>query len=299
MRAGDESAGRRVTCPHCAAVASVPAAGAPAPVPWARPAAGRPPTPAGAWRSFATGCALSRWGAWVEFAGLALGAAVVTYQAVWRDGVGAALGPLRGPLVLAPFFAALVVGAGLVCLGRWKMADVPDGTGAKGVFAAAGVFAALRLLAVAAALFLVLSAADGWANDPFRAGEQVGQAVLAWAAGTVLGALADLPVVPAVAVVGGAVPSPALRRRAGHVTVGLQVVIGLSVALTAGLAYAAEQARAVRPAGADRVRTTAAVGFLVGLQFAYTALFSALYAAGARAEDDARAAGRAVGDEQV
>jgi hypothetical protein len=230
------------------------------------------PGPGRAWRGFAAGCRVAQWGAWVEFVGLALAAGVLVVLVVYGPAADAAFRALGGPWALVLLFLASAVGTGLVAVGRGRMLSLPDGTGATGPLVGAVLLTLARLVAAVATVVPLYLTALGWRDAPAAAAAQLNMAGLAVAVGLVAGGIADLSVVPALAVVGGAVPSADLRRKAGTATAGLQGVAVLSAAVGFWLTY---------KAGADRIAVAVAIGLMAWLQFAATLVLSSLYTAGA------------------
>jgi hypothetical protein len=225
---------------------------------------------------------------------------------------------------LLPFFGLMLVGSALVGIGRLRMRAVPPGTGAGGVLTGALVLSAVRVAALTAAVGLV--AASGFeakAGRPGGVGLYLLYAAGGYAVALIAGLVADVTVLPGLAVVGGAIPSATLRRRVGLAgflfqLVAVLTVFQLAVAYSLFLA-ASERGLSGRlgavarqpvdapaeprpgPIGPDR-SSAAFAGVCGSLLFAllcqagYAALHDSLYAAGQRAtardapKDDARPA---------
>jgi phage FluMu protein Com len=260
--------------------------------------------PARAWAGFGAGCRLAQGGAWAEFVGFAVGVALLVYVAADAAEAGPP-GPYSATLTFLGLGAVLLgaaAGCGLVCLGRVRMLGLPDGTGATGPLVGALVITAARLLATLAAVaLLVLAYTESAAGSRRDAADYLRQSLEAWGAGMLLWSVADLAMLPAVAIAGAAIPSYPLRRRVGGATVLLQVSGVLFVLLVAGLYLdgrpgpGAPPARGGRPAAggglvpAEVGGLVAGVGLVVVLLL-YTVAYSSLYAAGARAVREARQA---------
>jgi hypothetical protein len=205
------------------------------------------------------------------------------------------------------------------------MMNIPPGTGAKKVFFGAWAFTLLRFFAVLAAAILIVLAGSEWQNIKAAASAPRGSgdaprgflyfvgAFFAFGVGTPFMLLADLSTIPAMAIVGGEIPSARLRRRAGLVTFVLQALVLVYVGVVAGGVYAgrkvdwrfdAEPTETATTPGklpgrppittptqtptrqkapdTESAKSVVMVVLAVGLliQLAYTALYASLYGAG-------------------
>lgn len=200
------------------------------------------------WNGFAGGCALAWWGLWLEFLSLVYGLAITGYLflSLLDDARGLVqkIRDLGGPSMYAPVFVGTVLGSLLTFLGRMRMLSIPPRTGAKKVFVGAWLFTGIRLAAVfSAAVLITLSSAQWMEISDLSAGENENLknsilyfvlALGAFAASLPFWFLADLSTIPAIAIVGGAIPSLRIRRQAGLVTFIFQGLILLYVFVSAG-----------------------------------------------------------------
>lgn len=272
---------------------------------------GRSSPAPGKWTGFGAGCRLAALGTWVEFAAVAafLGPLLVV-------AVSAAAGAMwwqpllskAGPFVFLPFFGLMLLGAGLVAVGRVRMCAVPPGTGARGVLFGTLALSAVRVLGVAAGTgMVVLSGMQFLSNKTDGTTAYLLYAFGGYAVAFVAGVVADVTVLPGLAVVGGAIPNAALRRRAGTAAFLFQLVALVSVLQVAGTyfvllsmpALANRVPGAPRPAPTPTTRpntidsggSTATAGvvafggivFVLLCQAGYAGLYAGLYATGRKA----------------
>ncbi|MDY3555823.1 hypothetical protein R5W24_004969 [Gemmata sp. JC717] len=299
LEAPAHRAGKLVRCPYCKALSTVPAPEAellPIPDEDEPQGARESPVPGrrrmrGAaghelalpWQAFARGCRWVGRGIVTEFL-----AVTVLFMTVAGVGLGR-LGVIPVARVnsdySAPvFFALYLAGTGCICAGRWMMLRLPAGTGGTGVLIGAFCLSALRFVALLCGLVLVVTAlvSPGERSVGF---DWAGRLYLL---GYVAGFVAEMSVVAAMGVVGGALPTDRLRRRAGAVTLVLQLVASAWVVLMALIIYAGmlveflprpapnPAARPAPPAAPEVPVARRAAVLLGGLSVAY--LFHAGYA---------------------
>jgi hypothetical protein len=248
---------------------------------------------------------------------------------------------LGGPLVFAPFFGIYFLGVLLTFMGRTRMLGIPSGTGVKKVFLGAWLFTFVQFLSAVAGVVFVVMATLEWSDfvntpptrtlrsNPF---DYVGFGFVAYGIGLVFWALADLSVIPAIAVVGGAIPNLRLRRRVGTAVFGLQVLLVVVVAVgivggimisdaekrreraerpvvilkggnpqTKGLGSSTSSPRSATSTAGEQEKQVFIAMLAVTLftQLIYTLLFAALYGAGRTAVTQAQEAEEAAEDEDV
>jgi hypothetical protein len=301
---------------------------------------------ASAWRSFGGGSALSKWGVWIELLGLACGLGVIGYITVGRiedpRGTAELVQDLGGPFVFAPFFGIYFLGVLLTFMGRTRMLSIPSGTGVKKVFFGSWLFTFVQFLAaVAGVVFIVMSglewsdATNATSRSATRSnpGDYLGFAFLAYGISLPFWLLADLSIIPAIAVVGGAIPSLRLRRRVGTAVFGLQllIVVEVAVGFFGGYTISDLENRRDRyeptprvlqkggnvppkgfgtdtlthtrmPSSADEREKQviiAVLSVILVAQFIYTILFAALYGAGRTAVRQAKEAEEAAEDADI
>lgn len=268
----------------------------------------------GKWTGFGAGCRLAALGTWVEFAAVAafLGPLLVIAVSAaagsvwWQPLVSKA-----GPFAVLPFFGLMLLGAGLVAVGRVRMCAVPPGTGARGVLFGTLVLSAVRVLGVAAGTgMVVLSGLQFLSNTTDGTTAYLLYALGGYAVAFVAGVVADVTVLPGLAVVGGAIPNAALRRRAGTAAFLFQLVALVSVLQVAALylillstpALANRVPGSPRPAptpttrpntidsgGSPAAAAVVAFGVIVFMllcQAGYAGLYAGLYATGRKAAAD-------------
>jgi hypothetical protein len=280
------------------------------------------------WSGFGAGCAMARWGLWIEFLGIVYGLALVGYifTELLKDprGLAVQIENAGGPMMLLPMFGGLFVGTVLIFLGRARMMSIPRGTGAKKVFLGAFLFTLLRTFALIGSAVLVVMAVSEWASNKDDAAFRVFVAFVFWLVGALPGLLADLTSIPAMAIVGGEIPSLRLRRRAGWITFILQVLSLVYVGVVLAGVYVAQQAdihlKAEEPAARTNSGTRSetatsttrpptkegvtnvvfgSLGVILAIQLAYTALYGSLYGAGQAATAVFREAAEAAEDEEA
>jgi hypothetical protein len=286
------------------------------------------PTP-NLWNGFAAGCSLAWWGLWIEFLSVVYWFGILGYifLGLLDDprGMLFKINDAGGPAIFVPFFAGVLLGTALTFLGRTRMLTIPSGTGAKKVFLGAWAFTGIRVLAAITAAILIAMASTEWPDvrtvtpaewdtkgkDAFL---HFVLALFAFVISIPFWILADLTTIPAIAVVGGAIPSLRVRRRAGWVTFLLQglllayVFVTSSGGIVVGIAAnkidfkpkISEESSSpssgknppLTPSKAkddvdSGVKGVKAVVMLmlttcVAIQFFYTILFASLYSAGRR-----------------
>jgi hypothetical protein len=257
------------------------------------------------WHPFAVGCWFVKWGIVAEL--VALGLLFVLLELRVLDVTNVIqLPPGFGSVGLSlVVFVPVALGTLLIAIGRVLMVRVPPGAqGAVVLIVAAGLSWLRFVLVVLTIVFLVLGLCEG--ANPARDRYfdwTVSVCVLAGFAGLV----ADLSTIPALAVVGGEMPSRALRTKALAVTFVIQLRAALWVAVIVGLAYVDAMREFVpalapqpgpRPPGAQlqrvdpaarAVRISIALAVLFALEIGYGHFQYSLYSAG-------RAAGQSDGD---
>ena len=266
--------------------------------------------PAGAgkgWKSFGAGCGLVKWGMWFEFLAVVYLAALVGY--LWMSFHNSAKPELvasAGVYILAPFSLGLLLGTGLIFMGRLRMLIIPSGSGAGGVFFGTFVFTGLRGMALlGSAVFLLVAASEGDKKVGSESGKFLGLCFLSWFAAVLPGILAELTAIPGMAIVGGSIPNLTLRRRAGMVTFVLQMVAVMYIGTVALGALAGDSLRSSgvnvrdfavgaspKPKGTTLGSSSgpnresialmgyAVLGMFLFLEFLYTALHATMYGAG-------------------
>jgi len=269
------------------------------------------------------GCGLVRWGLWIELLAVAYMICLFGYLVtsfVDKPGVKPEVLKSMGLFVIVPFFYLTLIGTGFIALGRTRMLSLPPGTGAGGVLTGAFVLSGLRALAVLASAALVTQAAMAWPDTSFdKMGRYLVLGVGSWLISIVPGVIAELTVVPGLAIAGGSIPSLRLRRRTGRFAFVLQVValafVFLGVLGYFGLASILSRNVSVRdivqgqgavqtPAGAPSPSDVRAglmvvqvvLAFLLFLQFVYAWLQAGMYRAGQAAVIEARQAEEASED---
>jgi hypothetical protein len=296
-----------------------------------------------AWKSFGSGNSMAKLGVWVEFLASVYGLAILGYIFVGiieeAQGTPRVIANLGGPFILAPFFAGMFLGVVFTLMGRTRMLSIPEGTGAKKVFVGTWLFTMIRFLAVTAALiFVVLSGlewSDARSGGGFsRGGDYLGFAFLATLIALPFWILADFSIVPAIAIVGGAMPSLHLRRRVGSIAFGLQILLIAQIAVGIVGGYVIndmEKKREVRQmmmlqaefesgrfqqpgmgrptftvnrmlsgnAENEEITIIVVLSVLLITQLVYTSLFASLYGGGRRAVDELREAEEAAEDEDL
>lgn len=253
------------------------------------------------WAGFGAGCWLVRLGTWIELAGVVLlvlaveltlfGILVKTRELVVLD--------WSGPFAVVPFWTLLFAGSIMGAVGRFRMLAVPPDTGASGVLNGALVLNWLRVTALIAALVFALLSGFEWRNQQF--GGMVRYALYAGVAhglAVIAGRLAELSIIPAMAVLGGEIPNGPLRRRAGLVALVFQIVAMVWVGMGIFVYYLAVVGNKLdgllrRPGAksdeppADPQTALYAIGtvflMVLAIEVAYTCLFASLYSAGLRA----------------
>ncbi|HJZ57331.1 MAG TPA: hypothetical protein VKE74_20350 [Gemmataceae bacterium] len=259
-----------------------------------RPAAKR-------WAGFGSGCGLVGWGLWVEWAAILYWAGLIEFvlaSSLNKQGGPPKLIDSGGPFVLFPMFFLLLIGTTVIGLGRLRMLSLPAGTGASGVLGGAAALTGLRGLALLAGTVFIALAGVEWLNKGLGTGRYVGLGGGAYLVAVLAGVVAELSVIPGVAVAGGAMPRRRLMRRAGLVSFILQLLALVWVVLIAVVYFvvasidlagpigrpAPGPAPRGKPAAADPdspVMLGMAVGFVILIvQSAYTLLHYSLYAAG-------------------
>lgn len=260
----------------------------------------------GLWLRFAQGCQVVQYGILVELIGVAL--LFVILEVLVLDATGVARAPVdvRSPhAVLLPLLLPLAAGTMVIGTGRLLMLRVPAQTGAAAVLTAAAGLSWLRFVLLAlATVFSFLAAFEE--SRPARQPHFV-QALRLYALAVIAGWVAEVSVVPGLAVVGGEMPSRALRQRAAVVTFVIQLMAGLWLAMVVSGAYlGAVRGLVPEPISGAEVRPaarsphdlepehwalvlTVVLGTLFAFQAGYAYLHYSLYAAG-------RSAGRTDGD---
>jgi hypothetical protein len=190
----------------------------------------------GHWRSFGQGCKFVKRGVVVEMLGVGF------LFALMEAGVLENTATVRFPrdvpeaeYCVLLLFVPLTVGAGLIALGRTMMLRVPLGTGGGAILVVAAGLSYLRfVLLVLATLFQIMAAVEDVNAAKVKPQEWAGRVfVLAIFAGLV----AEVSVVPALAVVGGEMPSRPLRHRAAAVTFVFQLLGALLIAMIVSFTY--------------------------------------------------------------
>ncbi|HUR52918.1 MAG TPA: hypothetical protein VMZ71_02220 [Gemmataceae bacterium] len=318
MRVSDALGGKSVRCPHCQAVVVAPddipiapvVQPSPAPLPpepVAKPspfAEMKSPPPSRAprervsgnadWSGFGSGCRLVGIGIWFEFVAVMVMFALFFYFALHNvlegkspakpfSGAGAVLALL--------FFGPLLTGSVFVALGRVQMCAVPRFTGAGGLLTTCSVVAVLRpvMLLVAAGLVAMVEFGGG---APTLNDTATPIALLA----LVVGWIAELGMLPAMAIVGGAIPSERLRQAAGRLCFAVLLVTLLWLLVVVAVSALKESSPlgvfspdptparraappASREAAGDGTMLVVLAVFAVA-QIGYTILHHALYSAG-------------------
>jgi hypothetical protein len=281
------------------------------------------------WNGFAGGCSLAWWGLWIEFLSVVYWFGILGYifLGLLDDprGMLFKINDAGGPAIFVPFFAGVLLGTALTFLGRTRMLTIPSGTGAKKVFLGAWAFTGIRVLAAITAAILIAMASTEWPDvrtmTPAEWDTKGKNAFLhfvlalfAFVISIPFWILADLTTIPAIAVVGGAIPSLRVRRRAGWVTFLLQglllayVFVASSGGIVVGVAASkidfkpkiteessspsSSKSPPLTPSKTKEdvesgVKGVKAVVMLmlttcVAIQFFYTILFASLYGAGRR-----------------
>lgn len=262
---------------------------------------------AGRWRPFGEGCKFVWWGIAVELVGVALFFAIL--EAIVLHNAEVIQLPrdvMSIEFLLLPLFLPLMAGTLLIAIGRVMMLRVPPGTAAVPVLMGSAGLSWFRLLALlAATICVILATRDSLAatRGPY----------LAWTARTyglamLAGLVAEVSAVPALAVVGGEMPSRSLRSRAATATFVFQLMVGLWTAMIVSVVLVdalrelfpvpAQQPVQRPPPGEhefDPETRAAAAGVVLAAWFAliagYSFLHYSLYSAG-------QFAGRTDGDRQ-
>ncbi|AWM37546.1 hypothetical protein GobsT_44680 [Gemmata obscuriglobus] len=315
LEAPEHRAGQLVRCPHCKALSTVPGPEVellPIPDEGEPPVTRKSPVPgrrtrgtaghgsAGPWRSFARGCRWVEWGIVTEFLAVTLMFMVVAGVGLGRLGV-IPVARVNSDYSAPVFFGLLLVGTGCVCAGRLMMLQLPAGTSGLGVLMGAFCLSGLRFLALLCALLFVAFALVS-RGDRAVGTEWVGRL---YALAAVAGFVAEVSVVAGMGVVGGALPTDRLRRRAGAVALALQLMVSAWVVLMALIIYAGLFAEflprpapvpAARPAPpAAPIPVAQRAGLLLGgllvvylFNAAYSFIHYSLFAAGRAAAESNR-----------
>jgi hypothetical protein len=153
---------------------------------------------------------LAKWGAVVEILGVGYLFLLVELTLLDAGGV-LKVGKLvdeGGPGIMFPFLILLLVGTGMIGIGRVRMTSIPASTGAGGVLGGAVFLTAVRfvLLGAATILFVVAIAEKRNTTGAQAVAYAFGALLASWALGT----LAEFTVVPGIAAVAGAIPDRSL-----------------------------------------------------------------------------------------
>jgi hypothetical protein len=126
----------------------------------------------------------------------------------------------------------LAVGTMLIALGRVRMMRVPPHTPGRAILTVAAGLSWLRFALLVVAILLI---GVGLLDTDVRPGVfRIGR--LAWFLAICAALVAELSAVPALAVIGGEIPSRALRSRAATFTFAVQLLAALWIALVVSLA---------------------------------------------------------------
>jgi hypothetical protein len=234
------------------------------------------------WSAFGAGCGMVKLGLWIEFGAVAYISLLVLFGIMGSRGAFANV----GGAIFLPYPLVILAGTALILMGRIKMMNVPRTTGANTVLLGAVLLSVIRALAVVAgALFAVLALA----GSGIEGAMYTSRAAFALGIAFLPGAIAELTVIPAMALAGGCIPDENLRRKSGLLTFVTQMVAVAYfvlvfiayVALDDGPAQPRPGQFGGRPQPSD---PRAIIGVIVIvyllLQLVYTALQTSMYGAG-------------------
>ena len=173
------------------------------------------------WRPFAAGCRAIQVGLLIELIAVYCVLTSLGYVPAQRLFLGP---PFSRPAVvdtygfqlLIPVTLLLVVGAFATAYGRWRMSDLPNGTGARVVLMSCVVFLAMA------------GHGRGVGAEVLVFG-----AAIAYGCGLLAGTVAELSALPGVALVAGALPSRRLRIATGRLTVAVLLIAVVWLAVLA------------------------------------------------------------------
>jgi hypothetical protein len=220
--------------------------------PWEhrRPSGGPWRAPTGEWGDFGTGCQYVKWGVLFELGTAVLGFVLLELLLLDAEAVIRLPDAVQSGEVLPALFLPLLAGTFLSAVGRVMMVRVPAHTPGAAILTVAAGLNWLRFILIVAAVVLYIL---GF-NEPGKAGRgpyfDNGLRMCLLAGCVAL--ITDLSAIPAMAVVGGEIPSWALRTRAALVTFVLQLLAALWIAMVVSAASSAAVRELVPGVGAPQ-----------------------------------------------
>lgn len=165
--------------------------------------------------AFGAGCGLVKWGMWVNFAGFAFMILLLEMMLIGAASKSKELAVLDKLGLFAVQYLLEIAGTIMMMLGWWRMTAAPSNSGAVGLMTGASILGALRTLSLFVGTVYLIMAVSAKGLDGLRYLVNSSTALMIAEISLLV---ATFSAIPGMAIVGGEIPSRALRKQAGWVT---------------------------------------------------------------------------------
>jgi hypothetical protein len=165
--------------------------------------------------AFGAGCGLVKWGMWVNFAGFAFMILLLEMMLIGAASKSKELALLDKLGLFAVQYLFEIAGTIMMMLGWWRMTAAPSNSGAVGLMTGASILGALRTLSLFVGTVYLIMAVSAKGLDGIRYLVNSSTALMIAEISLLV---ATFSVIPGMAIIGGEIPSRALRKQAGWVT---------------------------------------------------------------------------------